>query len=157
MHRRIDRPSADIQLFCKFVDRHSCFEESVPCLFLHSVRLWLWLDDPSALHQSHSYGHFKTFQSTHTRFYVREHCPHTEHACADKFIHLVQLLPTKNISQIVAPSRCNSQVSLPCSPLCSNSHTNCKVNRLASPTSHMTPHNTSPPPPLPLFPFFSKI
>jgi hypothetical protein len=40
------------------------------------------------------------------------------------------------------------------SPLRSNSHTNCKVNRLAFLTSHMTPYNTSPTPP---FLFSSKI
>jgi hypothetical protein len=49
MHRRIARPNADIQLFLQFrLPSLFCFEESV--LQLHSVRLWLWLDDPSALH-----------------------------------------------------------------------------------------------------------
>jgi hypothetical protein len=61
----------------------------------------------------------------------------------------------KNVSQIVASPWCNSQVSLPCSPLRSNSYTNCKVNRLALPTSHMTPYNTHPltstPPALSIF------
>jgi hypothetical protein len=72
--------------------------------------------------------------------------------CADEFVHLVHLLPTKNISQIVAPPQCNSQISLPCSPLYSNSHTNCKVGRLVLPTSHMTSYSTPPP----LFLFSSK-
>jgi hypothetical protein len=40
---------------------------------------------------------------------------------------------------------CNSQVPLPRSPLHSNPHTNCKISRLALPTNHMTPHNTSTP------------
>jgi hypothetical protein len=50
--------------------------------------------------------------------------------------------PQKSVSQIVAPPWCNSQVSLPCSTLCSNSHINCKANRLALLTSHMTPYST---------------
>jgi hypothetical protein len=60
----------------------------------------------------------------------------------------------KYISQNVAPPWCNSHVSLPCSLLHSNSHINCKINRLALLTSHMTPYSTPPPPPFPLFPFF---
>jgi hypothetical protein len=51
--------------------------------------------------------------------------------------------PQKNVSQNVAPPWCNSQVLLLCSPLCSNSHIKCKVNRLTLPTGHMTPYNTS--------------
>jgi hypothetical protein len=56
--------------------------------------------------------------------------------------------PQKTLSQIVAPPWCNSQVSLACPPLRSNSHTNCKVNRLALPTSHMAPYYPPPPPTL---------
>jgi hypothetical protein len=52
--------------------------------------------------------------------------------------------PQRNVSQIICPPWCNSQVSQPCSLLCGNSHTNCKVDRLALPTSYMSPYNTSP-------------
>jgi hypothetical protein len=63
----------------------------------------------------------------------------------------------KIISQIVAPPRCNSLVLLPWSPLGSNSHTNCKDNRLALTTSHMKPYNTPNPTPPALSIFFENI
>jgi hypothetical protein len=100
---------------------------------------------------------FLTFQSTHTQLSEIEHCPHTVHTFTEEFVHLAHLLPTKNVLQIVAPPCCSSQVSLPCSLLRRNSHTNCKVNRLALPTSHMTPYNTPPTTTPPPFLFCLKI
>jgi hypothetical protein len=72
-----------------------CFEELVSQVFLHSVRLWLWLDYLSSLHHSHLYCHFWTLKPTHTQHYKKEHCSCTEHTCADESVHLVHLLPTE--------------------------------------------------------------
>jgi hypothetical protein len=145
MHHRIGRPNADIQLFCRFVNNHSsvlkkqfptssfilcgcgCGWTTRALCVSHTRMATLKLFNP-LIHDS-------TGESTDPILSTH-----------DEFVHLVHLLPTKNVSQVAAPPLRNCQVSLPCSPLHSSSHTNCKVNRLALPTSHMTPHNTHPHP-----------
>lgn len=81
---------------------------------------------------------------------------HTECSCTDESVNLVHLLSTRNASQIITPPWCNSQVSLPCSPLCSNSHTKYKVNKLDLPMSYITPYNTLDPHPSCYFQFLWK-
>jgi hypothetical protein len=77
----------------------------------------------SALHPSHSCGHFRTFQSIHRRFYETELYPHTEHTCGDESVLPAHLLHTKSIWQNAVPLWCNLQVSQPSSPQCDHSHT----------------------------------
>lgn len=133
----------------------SCFEESVPQLFLHSCGCGCgWTT--RALCISHTCtAIFKHFNPLIHNFVRESIVPILSTHVLMNLSTWYTFCPQKIISQIIASPWCNSQVLLPCSLLHSNSRTYCKVNRLAFLTSHMTTYNTSPP--LPLFIFFKNV
>ena len=96
-----------------------------------------------ALHPSHSCGHFRTFQSTHRRFYEREFIPilstHTEMNLCSRHTFCPQKVYDQTLFLFGAIYKFRSHLHHSVTTLILN----CKVSRLARLTSHMTLSDTT--------------